>query len=197
LNLSLLYVPSMRNGSVPLPGRAATDRGNAILSTFRLSEPEAIELPAARQRRVAVAARMVIHTPCGDLPISVVSVHLDVLGSARTLWLFGASSARGREARFLIGTLPDRPMIVGADLNSWQGLGEPAVRAFFRAFASTPGTGSGSTFRGGLVLDYLFFRLPDGWRAHLTRVAARYGSDHYPVAGRLIPARSCISTEQP
>ena len=48
LGLSLIYVPSMRNGaSVADP---AEDRGSAILSTLPLSEPIAIELPGERQR---------------------------------------------------------------------------------------------------------------------------------------------------
>jgi endonuclease/exonuclease/phosphatase (EEP) superfamily protein YafD len=35
------------------------------------------------------------------------------------------------------------------------------------------------------VLDYLFFRLPTGWRAHVERGPERYGSDHYPLIGWL------------
>jgi hypothetical protein len=54
--LSLLYIPSMRNGldaSAP-----AEDRGNAILSTMPLHAPMALELPFVRQRRVAVFATL-------------------------------------------------------------------------------------------------------------------------------------------
>ena len=32
-------------------------------------------------------------------------------------------------------------------------------------------------------LDYLFFRLPDGWHGSTTRLDERFGSDHYPVIG--------------
>ena len=51
LGLSLVYVPSMRNGS-----DTDEDRGNAILSTEPLSDVAAVELPFERQRRVAIDA---------------------------------------------------------------------------------------------------------------------------------------------
>ena len=51
LGLSLLYVPSMRNGA-----ELREDRGNAIISTEPLHNVMAIELPLARQRRVAIGA---------------------------------------------------------------------------------------------------------------------------------------------
>jgi hypothetical protein len=41
------------------------------------------------------------------------------------------------------------------------------------------------TFRDRLVLDHLFFDLPDGWRAERRVVADRYRSDHHPVLGLL------------
>src|SRR5438445_3095684 len=62
--LSLVYVPSMRNGSESAPG-LAEDRGNAILSTLPLSDVRAIELPFEHQRRVAVAASVPILDPDG------------------------------------------------------------------------------------------------------------------------------------
>ena len=34
-------------------------------------------------------------------------------------------------------------------------------------------------------LDFLFFRLKDGWTASTARVEVKYGSDHHPVIGRL------------
>jgi endonuclease/exonuclease/phosphatase (EEP) superfamily protein YafD len=33
-------------------------------------------------------------------------------------------------------------------------------------------------------LDYLFFRLSDGWHGSTIRLDDRFGSDHYPVLGR-------------
>jgi endonuclease/exonuclease/phosphatase (EEP) superfamily protein YafD len=35
------------------------------------------------------------------------------------------------------------------------------------------------------MLDYLFFRLPDGWTGVSTRVDDRFGSDHHPLLGRI------------
>jgi endonuclease/exonuclease/phosphatase (EEP) superfamily protein YafD len=32
-------------------------------------------------------------------------------------------------------------------------------------------------------IDYMFFRLPDGWSAHYERIDRTYGSDHYPLLG--------------
>jgi endonuclease/exonuclease/phosphatase family metal-dependent hydrolase len=182
--LSLLYVPSMRNGQASARG-AASDRGNAILSTLPLSEPVAIELPGTRQRRVAIEARIVINTTAGMMTIAVGSAHLNVLGSARTLWVFSAASTRAEQARTLIRALAADPMILGADLNSWQGSDEPAARTLIRSFPSTPAAPRASTFRGGLVLDHVFFRLPGGWRARIGRAAERYGADHYPLIGWL------------
>ena len=53
LGLASIYVPSMRNGP---PGVTSEDRGNAILSSARLRDLSAIELPLERQRRVAITA---------------------------------------------------------------------------------------------------------------------------------------------
>jgi endonuclease/exonuclease/phosphatase family metal-dependent hydrolase len=185
LDLSVLYVPSMRNGSVPERDRLPSDRGNAILSTVPLFEPVAIELAGARQRRVAVAARIVTNTADGELPLVVSSAHLNVLGSARTFWIFGAASTRAEQARSLLRALPDGPSLLGADLNSWEGSEERAVRGLSDAFPSTPRLSKEATFRGGLVLDRLFFRLPKGWRGRVTRAPERYGSDHYPIIGTI------------
>ena len=52
LGLSILYVPSMRNGP-----DLREDRGNAIISTEPLLDPFALELPLARQPRRARRGR--------------------------------------------------------------------------------------------------------------------------------------------
>ena len=78
-------------------------------------------------------------------------------------------------------------MILGADLNTWMGPHEPAVRRLRDAFPSTPDEPARNTFRGGLTLDYLFFRLPSGLHPHVTRAASRYGSDHFPLIALLQP----------
>ena len=58
LGLSMLYVPSMRNGP-----ELREDRGNAIISTEPLLDPFALELPLARQRRVALGAAIRCRPP--------------------------------------------------------------------------------------------------------------------------------------
>src|SRR4029078_10443630 len=92
LGLSLLYVPSMRNG------RAAEDRGNAILATMRLDDLEAIELPLDRQRGVAIAATIRLRAR-RPITLRIVSTHFtNVVG--HHLWLF-SEPGRIRQARAL------------------------------------------------------------------------------------------------
>src|SRR5687767_6473361 len=83
LGLSLLYVPSMRNGS-----DLDEDRGNAILSTEPLSSAVAFELPFARQRRVAVGASIDVTYRSRRATLRLMDVHLEPLSSPRTLWVF-------------------------------------------------------------------------------------------------------------
>jgi endonuclease/exonuclease/phosphatase family metal-dependent hydrolase len=195
LNMSVFYAPSMRNG-MPSERYSATDRGNAILSTVPLSDPVAIELPGNGQRRVAVMATLELAVDGCSVPFSVGAAHLATLGPPRTLWLFGAAAMRRTQARSLAAALPSGPMILGADLNSWMGgPEEPAASDLMRAFPSTPAGRRQPTFSAGLVLDYMFFRPPSGWRARLVRAPERYGSDHYALIGWLDPPSN--SQEQP
>jgi endonuclease/exonuclease/phosphatase family metal-dependent hydrolase len=186
LGLSLFYAPSMRDGLIERRAHRAADRGNAILSTLPLSDAVAIELPGDRQRRVAVAARVPIDVG-GRTGLSVGVAHLDTLGGPRGLWLFGAARARAHQAAALAHALPDDAAILGADLNSWMGTGEPAVRTLVDLFSSTPRGRREPTVAGGLVLDYLLFRLPSDRRTHAVRASERYGSDHYPIVGSIDP----------
>jgi endonuclease/exonuclease/phosphatase family metal-dependent hydrolase len=181
LDLSLIYVPSMRNGFAPEHGEPS-DRGNAIISTMPLSDPFAVELPGARQRRVAVGASVSVDFDGQATAIRVGAAHFNVLGPARTLWIFGATTSRARQAQSLVQAWPEGPGVLGADVNSWQGSEEPSVRRLRRAFPATPSSRV-SSFRTGFALDRLFFRLPPGWRAHISRAASRYGADHYPILG--------------
>jgi endonuclease/exonuclease/phosphatase family metal-dependent hydrolase len=190
LNLSVFYVPSMRNGG-PTDRRHATDRGNAILSTLPLSAPVAIELPGDGQRRVAVAATTTVAADGRAVPIVVGAAHLATRASSKTLWVFGAMGLRQLQAKSLASALGDGPMILGADLNSWiGGPHEPAARDLLRLFPGTPAGPRQATAAGGLVLDYMFFRPPAGWQAHLERAPERYGSDHYPLIGWLTQIRA-------
>jgi len=184
-HMSVLYAPSMRDGGSPGSGRRPADRGNAILSTLPLSDPVAIELPGERQRRVAIAASIQLDAADIRTRLSIVVAHFDALRGPRALWIIGTAAARDKQADALTHALPDGPAIMGADLNSWTGTREPVLRGLFRLFPSTPSGPSQATVREGLVLDYLFFRLPPNWRAHVKRAPERYGSDHYPLVGSL------------
>jgi endonuclease/exonuclease/phosphatase family metal-dependent hydrolase len=172
LGLSLIYVPSMRNGrSADDP---AEDRGSAILSTLPLSEPIAIELPGERQRRVVVMAK------AGSTSVAV--VHLDALGGRQRLRIFWTPWMRDVQLRSTAALLPGGPLVVGADLNTWHGRDEPAARFLGQLFRATPI----SVDRQGLglrVLDYMFVRAGAHQRARYRQVERRYGSDHRPLVG--------------
>ncbi len=174
LGASLVYVPSMRNGSSDAD--PAEDRGSAILSTLPLSNPRAIEMPGERQRRVVISAQI------GTFSVAV--VHLDALGGSKRLRLFWTSRMRDVQAQTTTSALPDPngSLVVGADLNTWHGRDEYAARRFAQLFRATPL----SVNRQGLglrVLDYMFFRAAPNQRARYRQVERRYGSDHRPLVG--------------
>jgi hypothetical protein len=172
LGLSLIYVPSMRNGrSVDDPRQ---DRGNAILSTLPLSAPVAVELPGERQRRVAILAKV--------SSISVGTIHLDALGSAKRLFVFWTPWLRDVQIHSLAPQLPDGPLVLGADLNSWHGRDELAVRFLNGLTRETP-VSIDRHGLGLLALDHLFFRAGRGLRAYYRQLARTYGSDHRPLVG--------------
>jgi hypothetical protein len=109
LGLSLVYVPSMRNGaSADVP---AEDRGNAILSTLPLTEPVAVELPGERQR--GVNRLRVFWTPwMRDRQVRSAASSLPegalVVGADLNTW-------HGRDelsARFLAGMFRDTPLTI-------------------------------------------------------------------------------------
>jgi endonuclease/exonuclease/phosphatase family metal-dependent hydrolase len=182
LGLALYYAPSMRNGP---PSMSDEDRGNAILSTLPLSELSAIELPFERQRRVAVAATVSGRGADGSpWSLRVASVHLDNLASPRRLWLF-AAGARARQSRRLVEVMNGESVVLGGDFNTWGGFDEPAYRQALAAFPDTSVRDTRPTFGWGLRLDHLFFRLPEGWTADSVRLDDRFGSDHYPIMGKI------------
>jgi endonuclease/exonuclease/phosphatase family metal-dependent hydrolase len=175
LGTSLIYVPSMRSGGAADPPE---DRGNAILSTLPLSTPAAIEVPGERQRRVVITARV------GAFSVAV--VHLDTFGGAGRLRFFWTPWLRDVQIRSIASVLPDGPLVIGADLNTWHGRDELASRFLDRVFRATPVT----IDRLGLglrVLDYMFFRAAPNRRARYHQVEARYGSDHRPLVGWVEP----------
>jgi hypothetical protein len=191
LGLSLLYVPSMRNGDSAR--QPAADRGSAILSTLPLSNPVAVELPGERQRRVAIFARLAIAGRStttiddGRWPIddgrsfSVGTLHLDALGSPKRLWVLRTPAMRELQVTALSPLLPPDDVVLGADLNTWHGDHESAARRLRELFTTPVSVGS----RGARVLDYLFFRVRGEWTARYEVVPSDYGSDHHPLVGLL------------
>ena len=190
LGLALLYAPSMRNGE----GRgddAPEDRGNAILSTLPLSAPLAVELPVARQRRVAVAARVRLGPEEGhDLLMASVHLENDASGWTRD------ELARLQQTEALLEGLPEEgAAVAGGDFNTWtRGPEEALMEPMLRAFPDTPPFPPGHTYvrAYGILrrqLDYLFFRFPEDGSAEVIRVPDPYASDHLPVVGRIrLPA---------
>ncbi|MBX6364254.1 MAG: endonuclease/exonuclease/phosphatase family protein [Gemmatimonadetes bacterium] len=191
LGLSLLYVPSMRNGR-SADGDPAEDRGNAILATRPLEAAMAIELPHQAQRRVAVAAEIGARTSAGaPWRLRLVSAHLDHRASwSRIGESFGAG--RLRQAMALAEALDEGPpTVLGGDLNTWAGARRETAVPYLRArFPATPPERAVATFTSGLYarrLDHLFFRLPEGSASELRRIDDRYGSDHYPLMAWIRP----------
>jgi endonuclease/exonuclease/phosphatase family metal-dependent hydrolase len=183
LGLSLFYVPSMRNGC---DDGARQDRGNAILSTFPLTNLKAVELPLVRQRRVAALADVSGKTTSGETwTISLASVHLENRGSGTPArWVQG----RAGQARALVAALPEADLaVVGGDFNTLKGPAEPAVKIVGAHFKNSAPHQSENTFTSYVVmrshLDYLFFRCAGDHRSTYWRARERYGSDHYPIMG--------------
>ena len=183
LGMSALYVPSMRNGA---PGVTSEDRGNAILSTARLYDAGAIELPLERQRRVSVAATVRIRGGDGSSSsLRLVNTHFTNMVMHHA-WIL-SESGRLRQARALAQALPrEGALIVGGDLNSWFGYRDAAYRELAQKLSGATTEDRRATF-GPMRLDHLLFRLPKGWRVNLRRADRKYGSDHYPLIALIEP----------
>ena len=162
----------------PLRLRHGVMVGNAIISTLPLSNVRLFELPRERMRRGAIIASIVV----AGQELLVTNVHLENRVSLRRGLLF-SDGPRGRQARALMATLPSGYGIAGGDLNTWLGPEEPALKAFMERFPDTPTSRLQPTVRDRLVLDHLFFDLPDGWRFDRWSLRDYYGSDHRPVVG--------------
>ena len=157
--------------------------GNAILSTRPLTGITAIDLPRERRVRKALMANLDVE----GQRMFVVSTHFE----NRLSWSRGAAyltsgGARERQAIALLQSIPDGIGFVGGDLNTWMGDREPALRALRGRFGDTPSEPLAPTFWSGLVLDHLFFDLPDMWKAAIQVVSNRYGSDHHPLAALIL-----------
>ena len=101
LGLAIFYAPSMRNGP-----ELREDRGNAIISTEPLLDPFALELPLARQRRVALGAAVQVRTSEGTKRLELMDAHLEPVSSPKTLWVF--KNPRAGQVR-AAETLPMHP----------------------------------------------------------------------------------------
>jgi endonuclease/exonuclease/phosphatase family metal-dependent hydrolase len=162
--------------------------GNAVISTRPILETRVVNLPRERRVRKAVVARIEVE----GTPLLAVCAHLE----NRTSWFQGglfSERARERQARALLDELPPGPALLGADLNTWLGIEEPAWEALRARFDDTPGPPFTPTFHDRLVLDHLFFDLPGRWEALRTVVPDRYGSDHNPVLAVIVPRRVGVS----
>lgn len=166
---------------LPLRREHGAISGNAILSTQPFEQPRIISLPRQRQLRAAAAANITI---AGER-LFIANLHLE----NRFPWwkVLFSDVGRARQARTVLGELPaGQHGVLGGDLNTWLGPRETAWREMLRRFPDTPVDESQPTFRDRLVLDHLFFDLPDGWTATRRVLRESYGSDHHPVVASVI-----------
>src|SRR5687767_5502065 len=175
LGLSAFYVPSMRNGGSDDPGDWE-DRGTAILSTEPLSDFTAIELPLARQRRVAVMATVTPRNAAAT-PMRVVAAHFDVVP-------FGGGAVR--QARHLAERLTALnhsrlPLIIGADANATSGFRHGTVTALTTVAPVLRRCGTGRTSAWFARSDFIFGDLDESAVAACETLDDRYGSDHRPI----------------
>jgi endonuclease/exonuclease/phosphatase (EEP) superfamily protein YafD len=166
--------------------------GNAIVSTQPLVLPSAIDLPRQRQRRAALAATIEI----GGQRVLVVDAHFE--NRTSLLRALFSDTARSRQADALLSALPfNGTVILGGDFNTWLGPREPAWRKLAARFPDTPGGPFAPTFRDRLVLDHLFFDVPDQWQVVRLVAKETYGSDHRPVIGLISYASGAPSARSP
>ena len=185
LGLSVLYVPSMRNGAQLLE-----DRGNAIVSTEPLLDPLALELPLERQRRVAISTAIRVSIDDRPTRLELFDAHLEPLSSPKSLWVF--RNPRGPQARAILDLLKTPRFdhgdasvgtVLGGDFNIVKrGINEAAYQEARAWSTSLASENQRNTHAMGRI-DHLFFRLDEGWSARTERVEKRFGSDHYPVLG--------------
>ena len=182
LDLSLAYVPSMRNGNGP------EDRGSAMLSTLPFVDVHALELPFRRERRVVVAASVRVEVSGSSELVRFINLHFDPWASWRRLYVLG--NPRPDQARSVLthlhGTLAARHMVVGGDLNTfWPG--ETATRTMLGHWGTSQGVDDPTPTRGRSRIDRLFFKFASTHVGDTRVVRNTFGSDHRPVIGTLKP----------
>lgn len=184
LGLSVVYVPSMRNGA-PL----REDRGNAIVSTIPFESLFALELPFERQRRVAAGAVISVTTEAGRQRLNLVDAHLEPLAAPSSLWIL--RNPRRRQIASILNLL-EQPRfehdsvgtVLGGDFNLVQGGSREDAYRRARTWSRSLGTEDPRATHLLGRLDYVFARLTPGWHVTTERVSSRYGSDHHPVLAR-------------
>lgn len=175
LGLSAFYVPSMRNGGSDDPGDWE-DRGSAILSTEPLSDLTAIELPMARQRRVAVMATVTPRNAAAR-PMRLVATHFDIVP------LGGGAARQARHLAQRLTELNDSrlPLIIGADANATSGFRHGTVTALTTVAPVLRQCGTGRTSSWFARSDFIFSDLDGSAIAACETLGDRYGSDHRPI----------------
>ena len=175
LDMSAFYVPSMRNGSSE-DFAEQEDRGSAILSTEPLSGFTAIELPLARQRRVALMATVTPRNPAAT-PLRVVAAHFDVV-------IFGGGAVRQAQhlaERISALNVPGLPLVIGADANATRGFRHGTVRALAAVAPVLRQCGTGRTSAWFARSDFVFTDVPASAISSCETLEDRYGSDHRPI----------------
>ena len=174
LRMSVVYVPSMRNGNVESPDEWE-DRGNAILSTEPVSDVMAIELPFGAERRVAVGATI---TPRGAAPFRAIAAHFD------TFW---HGSAQRRQADWLASHLErlragsSLPIVMGADTNARAGARGGPVAALARVLPLVVSCNDGPSTPYFMRFDFLFTSFDSSSMQNCRTLRDEYGSDHRPL----------------
>jgi endonuclease/exonuclease/phosphatase (EEP) superfamily protein YafD len=121
--------------------------------------------------------------------LETLSTHLEPLSSPRTLWVF--KNPRPRQVRALLDVLesprytsPDvAGIVLGGDFNTVQGGDREEGYRHARAWSTSLAAEDRRRTHMMGRLDYLFFRLAEGWTAETHRLDDRFGSDHHPVLG--------------
>jgi endonuclease/exonuclease/phosphatase family metal-dependent hydrolase len=176
----MFYAPSMRNGDGL--GEEAEDRGNAILSSLPIADVEAVELPFAVQRRVALIATVMDTQNQPKLRVAV--THFDTRARLLQGWVLGGPAARNKQAQGFVSALKkfgtdDLPLVVGGDLNTYMG-SKPVIDTMSEIAPHTD-CGNLATHSWGGVLDHFFASIPETWPARCARGESQFGSDHYPL----------------
>jgi endonuclease/exonuclease/phosphatase family metal-dependent hydrolase len=176
----LYYAPSMRNGDGV--GMHAEDRGNAILSSLPLGGLEAVELPFAVQRRVALIATISDAEKKPRLRVAV--THFDTRAPLLQGWIFGGPAARNNQAKEFVLAVKkfqsdSLPLVVGGDLNTY--MGSKSVIETMSGIGPQTDCGDAPTHTWGAKLDHIFSNIPADWAGHCVRGDSTFGSDHYPL----------------